>query len=74
MDMGSKCLCCDICAKICDCGMCDMKCSSFIYLFLHNCSVIFNFLTIHSSKSSLVVHVEHCEDEGLCYVCGKEYF
>ena len=32
VDMGSKCLCCDICAKICDCGMCDMKCSSFIYL------------------------------------------
>ena len=30
--MGSKCLCCDICAKLCDCGMCDMKCSSFIYL------------------------------------------
>ena len=30
--MGSKCLCCDICPKLCDCGMCDMKCSSFIYL------------------------------------------
>lgn len=31
-DMGSKCLCCDVCAKLCDCGCCGTKCNSFIYL------------------------------------------
>ncbi len=32
LDCGSKCLCCDICAKMCNCGSCDVKCSPFIML------------------------------------------
>lgn len=32
IDMGSKCLCCDVCAKKCECGSCVIKCSLFVYL------------------------------------------
>ena len=30
VDLGSKCLCCDVCAKVCDCGSCAIKRNSFI--------------------------------------------
>ena len=31
IDMG-RCLCCDVCAKSCSCGMCDSKYSSFLFI------------------------------------------
>ena len=31
IDMG-RCLCCDVCAKSCSCGMCDSKYSSFVFI------------------------------------------
>ena len=31
-DMGSKCLCCDICMKVCPCGLCKEKLNSFLIL------------------------------------------
>ena len=31
VDMGSKCVCCDICFKTCACGLCNEK-NSFIFL------------------------------------------
>ena len=30
-DMGTKCLCCDICSKLCDCGLCESKLSKFTF-------------------------------------------
>ena len=30
-DMGTKCLCCDICFKLCDCGLCESKLSKFTF-------------------------------------------
>ena len=39
VDMGSKCVCCDICLKTCACGLCNEK-NSFI--FLQNNLVQFN--------------------------------
>ncbi len=32
IDMGSKCLCCDICSKFCECGRCESKTKLFIYV------------------------------------------
>ena len=32
VDNGSKCMCCDICAELCDCGNCENKKRLFIYL------------------------------------------
>ena len=32
LDMGTKCLCCDVCKEQCECGNCVSQCSSFIYL------------------------------------------
>ena len=31
IDLGSKCLCCDVCAKQCECGSCDTKNSVFVF-------------------------------------------
>ena len=38
-DMGSKCLCCDVCAKSCSCGECESKLSSFVMMLQ---SLLFN--------------------------------
>ena len=32
LDMGTKCLCCDVCAKSCNCGQCQYYQQSFIFL------------------------------------------
>ena len=32
IDLGTKCLCCDICSKCCDCGVCDSKQNLFTFL------------------------------------------
>ena len=29
---GSNCLCCDVCALVCECGSCSLKLSSFVFL------------------------------------------
>lgn len=32
MDLGKKCLCCDICMKLCNCGVCESEHMSFVFL------------------------------------------
>lgn len=32
IDLGKKCLCCDVCAASCDCGFCEAEHSSFIFV------------------------------------------
>ena len=32
LDMGTKCLCCDVCAKSCNCGQCQYYQQGFIFL------------------------------------------
>lgn len=31
VDMGRKCLCCDICIKTCSCGVCKNKLTKFLF-------------------------------------------
>ena len=32
LDLGKKCLCCDVCMRLCDCGVCESEHSSFLFL------------------------------------------
>ena len=33
IDLGKKCLCCDVCMKLCKCGACESEHNSFVFLY-----------------------------------------
>ena len=33
IDLGKKCLCCDVCTKLCKCGACESEHNSFVFLY-----------------------------------------